>query len=59
MLGAIAKLEHLLASLDQELERARHRLAEAERRLREAGIDPGVRGEKLDVDDFVRLARTT
>ncbi len=33
--------------------------AEAERRLREAGIDPGVRGEKLDVDDFVRLARTT
>ncbi len=32
-LGAIAKLEHLLASLDQELERARHRLAEAERRL--------------------------
>ena len=33
--------------------------AEAERRLREADIDPGVRGEKLDVDDFVRLARTT
>ncbi|WP_055475298.1 16S rRNA (adenine(1518)-N(6)/adenine(1519)-N(6))-dimethyltransferase RsmA [Gordonia sp. HS-NH1] len=33
--------------------------AEAERRLREAGIDPGERGEKLDVDDFVRLARTT
>jgi N12 class adenine-specific DNA methylase/adenine-specific DNA methylase len=32
-LGAIAKLEHLLASLDEELERARHRLAEAERRL--------------------------
>ncbi|MEO9330452.1 16S rRNA (adenine(1518)-N(6)/adenine(1519)-N(6))-dimethyltransferase RsmA [Gordonia aurantiaca] len=32
--------------------------AEAERRLRAAGIDPGIRGEKLDVDDFVRLART-
>lgn len=30
--------------------------AEAERRLRAAGIDPGVRGERLDVDDFVRLA---
>ncbi|WP_439033021.1 16S rRNA (adenine(1518)-N(6)/adenine(1519)-N(6))-dimethyltransferase RsmA [Gordonia terrae] len=33
--------------------------AEAERRLRAAGIDPGLRGERLDVDDFVRLARTT
>ncbi|TYQ11185.1 UNVERIFIED_ORG: 16S rRNA (adenine1518-N6/adenine1519-N6)-dimethyltransferase [Gordonia westfalica J30] len=32
--------------------------AEAERRLRAADIDPGIRGEKLDVDDFVRLART-
>ncbi|MGV9710761.1 16S rRNA (adenine(1518)-N(6)/adenine(1519)-N(6))-dimethyltransferase RsmA [Gordonia sp. NPDC003424] len=30
--------------------------AEAERRLRVADIDPGVRGERLDVDDFVRLA---
>ncbi|MDL9945758.1 16S rRNA (adenine(1518)-N(6)/adenine(1519)-N(6))-dimethyltransferase RsmA [Gordonia sp. ABSL11-1] len=29
---------------------------EAERRLRTAGIDPGIRGERLDVDDFVRLA---
>ncbi|WLP93011.1 16S rRNA (adenine(1518)-N(6)/adenine(1519)-N(6))-dimethyltransferase RsmA [Gordonia sp. NB41Y] len=29
---------------------------EAERRLRAAGIDPQIRGEKLDVDDFVRLA---
>jgi 16S rRNA (adenine1518-N6/adenine1519-N6)-dimethyltransferase len=29
---------------------------EAERRLRDAGIDPGIRGERLDVDDFVRLA---
>ncbi|WP_124711208.1 16S rRNA (adenine(1518)-N(6)/adenine(1519)-N(6))-dimethyltransferase RsmA [Gordonia insulae] len=29
---------------------------EAERRLRAAGIDPGVRGERLGVDDFVRLA---
>ena len=29
---------------------------EAERRLRAAGIDPQVRGEKLDVGDFVRLA---
>lgn len=29
---------------------------EAERRLRAAGIDPSVRGERLDVDDFVRLA---
>lgn len=29
---------------------------EAERRLRAAGIDPGIRGERLDVDDFVRLA---
>ncbi len=32
-LGAVAKLEHVLASLDEEQERARHRLAEAERRL--------------------------
>ncbi|TPJ81896.1 lactate dehydrogenase [Mesorhizobium sp. B2-5-13] len=32
-LGAIAKLEHVLATLDEEQERARHRLAEAERRL--------------------------
>jgi hypothetical protein len=32
-LGAIAKLEHVLASLDEELDSARHRLAEAERRL--------------------------
>jgi N12 class adenine-specific DNA methylase/adenine-specific DNA methylase len=32
-LGAIAKLEHVLGSLDEERERARHRLAEAERRL--------------------------
>ncbi|MGC4962453.1 16S rRNA (adenine(1518)-N(6)/adenine(1519)-N(6))-dimethyltransferase RsmA [Gordonia sp. DT101] len=31
---------------------------EAERRLRAAGIDPGLRGERLDVDDFVRLAST-
>ncbi|GAC68627.1 ribosomal RNA small subunit methyltransferase A [Gordonia soli NBRC 108243] len=31
---------------------------EAERRLRAAGIDPGVRGERLGVDDFVRLAGT-
>ncbi|WHU45706.1 16S rRNA (adenine(1518)-N(6)/adenine(1519)-N(6))-dimethyltransferase RsmA [Gordonia sp. L191] len=31
--------------------------AEAERRLRAAGIDPQIRGEKLDVDDFVRLAQ--
>ena len=30
--------------------------AEAERRLRAAGIDPQIRGEKLDVGDFVRLA---
>lgn len=30
--------------------------AEAERRLRAAGIDPQIRGEKLDVADFVRLA---
>ncbi|GAB88326.1 16S rRNA dimethyladenosine transferase [Gordonia rhizosphera NBRC 16068] len=30
--------------------------AEAERRLRAAGIDPGLRGERLDVDDYVRLA---
>ncbi|MFT4127514.1 MAG: 16S rRNA (adenine(1518)-N(6)/adenine(1519)-N(6))-dimethyltransferase RsmA [Gordonia sp. (in: high G+C Gram-positive bacteria)] len=33
--------------------------AEAERRLRAAGIDPQIRGEKLDVDDYVRLATTT
>jgi N12 class adenine-specific DNA methylase/adenine-specific DNA methylase len=32
-LGAIAKLEYVLANLEQEQERARHRLAEAERRL--------------------------
>ncbi|MDL9938216.1 16S rRNA (adenine(1518)-N(6)/adenine(1519)-N(6))-dimethyltransferase RsmA [Gordonia sp. ABSL1-1] len=31
---------------------------EAERRLRAAGIDPGIRGERLDVADFVRLADT-
>lgn len=31
--------------------------AEAERRLRAAAIDPQIRGEKLDVDDFVRLAQ--
>ncbi|MGP3708082.1 16S rRNA (adenine(1518)-N(6)/adenine(1519)-N(6))-dimethyltransferase RsmA [Gordonia paraffinivorans] len=31
---------------------------EAERRLRAAGIDPGIRGEKLGVADFVRLATT-
>lgn len=42
-LGAVAKLEHVLASLDEEQERARHRLAEAERRLaayrsREGGV---------------------
>ncbi|MEE4024338.1 16S rRNA (adenine(1518)-N(6)/adenine(1519)-N(6))-dimethyltransferase RsmA [Gordonia sp. PKS22-38] len=29
---------------------------EAERRLRAADIDPGLRGERLDVDGFVRLA---
>lgn len=29
---------------------------EAERRLRAADIDPGIRGERLDIDDFVRLA---
>ena len=29
---------------------------EAERRLREAGIDPSARGEVLDVQDFARLA---
>ncbi|UQE75898.1 MULTISPECIES: 16S rRNA (adenine(1518)-N(6)/adenine(1519)-N(6))-dimethyltransferase RsmA [unclassified Gordonia (in: high G+C Gram-positive bacteria)] len=29
----------------------------AEELLREAGIDPGIRGERLDVADFVRLAR--
>jgi hypothetical protein len=31
--GAIAKLEHVLANLDDEQDSARHRLAEAERRL--------------------------
>lgn len=30
--------------------------AESERRLRAAGIDPQLRGERLSVDDFVRLA---
>jgi hypothetical protein len=32
-LGAIAKLEHVLAHLEEEQDRARHRLVEAERRL--------------------------
>ena len=32
-LGAIGKLEHVLGNLDEEQERVRHRLAEAERRL--------------------------
>ncbi|MBZ9823389.1 Eco57I restriction-modification methylase domain-containing protein [Mesorhizobium sp. CA4] len=32
-LGAIAKLEHILGNLEEEQERACHRLAEAERRL--------------------------
>lgn len=32
--------------------------ADAERRLREAGIDPSARGETLDAAAFVRLART-
>ncbi len=32
-LGAIAKLEHALAGLDEELDRTRQRLAETERRL--------------------------
>jgi superfamily II DNA or RNA helicase len=32
-LGAIAKLEHVLGNLEEEQDRARHRLAEAERRL--------------------------
>ncbi len=32
-LGAIAKLEHVLANFDDEQDRARHRLAEANRRL--------------------------
>lgn len=32
--------------------------AEAERRLRAAGIDPGARGEQLGVDSFVALATT-
>lgn len=32
-LGAIAKLEHVLGNLDEEQDRTRHRLAEAERRL--------------------------
>ncbi len=31
--------------------------AEAERLLRQAGIDPGARGEQLDVADFAELAR--
>ncbi|WP_026918713.1 16S rRNA (adenine(1518)-N(6)/adenine(1519)-N(6))-dimethyltransferase RsmA [Gordonia shandongensis] len=31
--------------------------AEAERLLRAADIDPGIRGERLDAADFVRLAR--
>lgn len=31
--------------------------ADAEVALRAAGIDPGLRGEKLTVDDFVRLGR--
>lgn len=31
--------------------------AEAERLLREAGVDPGLRGEALGVDDFTRIAR--
>lgn len=31
--------------------------ADAEAALRAAGIDPGLRGEKLTVDDFVRLGR--
>jgi 16S rRNA (adenine1518-N6/adenine1519-N6)-dimethyltransferase len=30
--------------------------AEAERRLRAAGIDPGLRGEALGVAEFARLA---
>lgn len=30
---------------------------EAERRLRAAGIDPSARGERLSIDDFVRLAK--
>lgn len=30
---------------------------EAERRLRAAGIEPSTRGERLDIDDFVRLAQ--
>ena len=32
-LGAVARLEHLLGSLEEEQERYRHRLSEAERRL--------------------------
>ncbi|MBB6469427.1 N12 class adenine-specific DNA methylase/adenine-specific DNA methylase [Aminobacter lissarensis] len=32
-LGAVAKLEHVLAHLEEEQDRTRHRLAEAERRL--------------------------
>ncbi len=32
--------------------------AEAEERLRAAGIDPGARGEVLSVEDFARLAAT-
>jgi 16S rRNA (adenine1518-N6/adenine1519-N6)-dimethyltransferase len=33
--------------------------AEAERRLVEAGVDPGIRGEQLSVADFARIAATT
>jgi 16S rRNA (adenine1518-N6/adenine1519-N6)-dimethyltransferase len=33
--------------------------AAAEARLREAGIDPATRGERLSVSDFARLAATT
>jgi 16S rRNA (adenine1518-N6/adenine1519-N6)-dimethyltransferase len=32
--------------------------AEAERRLRTAGVDPGARGETLDVSAFARIAET-
>jgi 16S rRNA (adenine1518-N6/adenine1519-N6)-dimethyltransferase len=31
--------------------------AEAERRLRAAGVDPGARGESLPVADFARIAQ--
>jgi hypothetical protein len=42
-LGAVARLEHVLASLEDEQERCRHKLAEAKRRLssyrsREGGV---------------------